>query len=172
MELFFATTYDRNNDTQVLLGAYATREIAYRELFSILTNYENKVDDEIVGELMTSGEIEGFDHIIRFRKQEVEGTPKKVCLLAGYYVSDDQLSACRLFTSLHELTRICKQAVIDGELADDLFIETRAEYSKAVTAATKEMTTQLRSGQSYYYDPSSGDPENFVLSNWVKVKMK
>ena len=48
--------------------------------------YDNDFKDEYVDALMEEGELELFENKIYFGKKEVEGNPKKVCLVVSNYV--------------------------------------------------------------------------------------
>ena len=86
MELYYATTYSSWEYRQILIGVYVTQEIAKRELLKSLKKYDNDFKDEYVDALMEEGELELFENKIYFGKKEVEGNPKKVCLVESNYV--------------------------------------------------------------------------------------
>lgn len=167
MELYIATVFDRDECEQVLIGAYASKEIAHRELLISMQDYENDVDDELVDSLIEEGVYESFDFIIRFIQLYVEGKPKKVRLLAAYNVDYDDLSYCKLFKGVRDLTRFCKDAVIKGELVDE---EEYDDYSKGVTAKTKEVVKELQDRKTFFYDSNSGNTQDLYISDFVNVK--
>lgn len=166
MELYIATVFDRDECEQVLIGAYASKEIAHRELLISMQDYENDVDDELVDSLIEEGVYEGFDFIIRFMQLYVEEKPKKVRLLAAYNVDHDDLSYCKLFKGIRDLTRFCKDAVIKGDLVDE---EEYDDYSKGVAAKTKEVVKELQYRKRFFYDSNTGNTLDLYLSDFVNV---
>lgn len=167
MEVYIATVFDRDEYEQILLGAYASKEIAHRELLIAMQDYENDVDDELVDSLIEEGVYEGFDFIIRFMQLPVEGKPKKVRLLAAYNVDYDDLSYCMLFKGIRDLTRFCKDAVVKGDLVDE---EEFDDYSKGVAAKTKEVVKELQDRKTFFYDSNSSNTQDFYISDFVNVK--
>lgn len=167
MELYIATVFNRDEYEQVLIGAYASKEIAHTELLIAMQDYENDVDDELVNGLIEEGVYEGFDFVIRFMQLQVEGKPKKVQLLAVYNVDYDDLSYCMLFKGIRDLTRFCKDAVIKGYLVDE---EESDDYSKGVTAKTKEVIKELQDHKTFYYDSNTSNSQDLYISEFVDVK--
>lgn len=167
MELYIATVFNRDEYEQVLIGAYASKEIAQMELLIAMQDYENDVDDELVNGLIEEGVYEGFDFVIRFMQLQVEGKPKKVQLLAVYNVDYDDLSYCMLFKGVRDLTRFCRDAVIKGDLVDE---EESDDYSKGVTAKTKEVIKELQDRKTYFYDSNTCNSQDFYISDFVNVK--
>lgn len=136
MELYIATVFDRDKYEQVLIGAYASKTIAHRELLIAMQDYENGEEKELVDSLIEEGIYEELDFIVRFMQLHVKGEPKTVQLLAGHNVDHDDLSYCMLFKGIGELTRFCKDTFIEGNLVDE---EEYDDYSKGVTAKVKEI---------------------------------
>lgn len=162
MELYVATFFNRDGYVQVLIGAYASKDIAHRELLKAMQDYEYDVDDKLVNALIKEGVYEGYNFIIRFKQLHIEGKPKKVQILAVYNVDHDDLSYYKLFKGIRDLTRFCKDAVIKGYLVDE------DEYG--VTAKTKEIVKELQECKTFYYDSNTSNSQDFYISDFVNVK--
>lgn len=165
MELYYATTYSSWEDRQILIGVYATQEIAKRELQKSLKKYDNDFKDEYVDALMEEGELELFENKIYFGKKEVEGNPKKVCLVVSYYVDYGGLESIIMYSSRKEITQCCKEMAEVEEFCED------PDDPKMVNAKAKEMKKDLLEGYCYS-NPINGDPVKVCLTDFITIKMK
>ncbi|MCQ2255782.1 MAG: hypothetical protein MJZ29_09820 [Bacteroidaceae bacterium] len=168
-ELYIATTYNDMEDTQVLIGVYASKEIAHRELLKSLVDYIDEVDGELVDGFIEDGELETIDGYIHFDKKSIEGEPKTIRLLANYYVDHFSLNYYKLFSGKRALNNICKK-MATAEINEDEY-DTAAEYRKAINAKAREIS-QILETRGYSYEPMFGDVQSIYISNTVKVMTK
>ena len=149
-----------------MIGAYATLDIARRELRKSLKDYIGDLEEEDIDTLIEEGELESSESKIRFGEDEVNGEPKKVCLLASYYVDYGDFNYFRLIPSKRDFAKICKEFAQYDENCED------CDNPKMVNARAKEIKEDFYKYGSSYYNPLMGDPLDLYLSDFVSVKSK
>ena len=165
MKIFYATTFDRSEERQILIGAYASEEIAQRELSESLKLFDDDINDADIEALMEEGELELLDAKIYYDSKEVGGNPIKVCLLANYYTDYGGLISLSLFPTESKLTKFCKELAQDDECCED------PDDTEMVNARANEIKKGLLNGKCYYRTMAE-DAEELHLSNFVTIKMK
>ena len=103
--------------------------------------------------------------VIYFGKKEVEGNPKKVCLVVSYYVDYGGLESIIMCSSRKEITQYCKEMAEVEEYCED------PDDPKMVNAKAKEMKKDLLEGYCYS-NPINDDPVKVCLTDFVTIKMK
>ena len=103
--------------------------------------------------------------VIYFGKKEVEGNPKKVCLVVSYYVDYGGLESIIMCSSRKEITQYCKEMAEVEEYCED------PDDPKMVNAKAKEMKKDLLEGYCYS-NPINDDPVKVCLTDFVTINMK
>ena len=114
---------------------------------------------------MEEGELELFENKIYFGKKEVEGNPKKVCLVVSNYVDYGGFESIIMCSSRKEITQYCKEMAEVEEYCED------PDDPKMVNAKAKEMKKDLLEGYCYS-NPINGDPVKVCLTDFITIKMK